>query len=337
MKILHICSAALFMLAAAACSDSDDHPPPAALLERYVLSSPDSIPEGIAFDPVDRAFYVTSLQGGSITRIDAGGSESIFRAADDRAEIAGAKIDADDRLLWVCARAVDGIDDRVWVFDLNSGELEQEYLLGALSSGGACNDLTLGESGTAYVTDPVNPYIYRLDPATGEGSILVTDPSFTDITGQGVGLNGLVVTPEESALIVAKSVLSQLFRVSLPDGDSVTPIALSGDPLVTVLTDTPLGDVPFGGDGLSLLDGYLYVVTPGAVSRVSLDEDYTSGQVITLPQTDGIGLSTATVAEGALYVIKSEVAALVLGRPLDLPFEFFRVNVDAFDDATTDT
>jgi len=331
---LAACLIALALLSASGCSNSNESIP---LLDRYALSSPDSIPEGVAFDPVERAFYVTSLEGGSITRIDAAGSESIFREADGRARIAGAKVDSSARLLWVCARLVDGTDDRVWAFDLGTQDLVHEFFLEQLTSGGACNDLTLTTAGVAYVTDSVNPFIYRLDPATDEGSVFATDPMFEDIVGQGVGINGIVVTPDESALIVAKSIPSQLFRVSLPDADSITAITLSGDDLWSTITDTPLGDVPFGGDGLALLDGYLWVVTPSAVSRVDLDEGYSSGQVVTIPQIDGIGLSTATVAERALYVVKSEVANLVLDRPLDLPFEILRVDLDAFDANAADS
>ncbi|MFT6275444.1 MAG: hypothetical protein ACJAZ0_001540 [Halioglobus sp.] len=38
------------------------------------------------------------------------------------ARIVGAKVDAAARRLWVCASPVDDIDNRVWVFDLDSGE-----------------------------------------------------------------------------------------------------------------------------------------------------------------------------------------------------------------------
>ena len=43
------------------------------------------------------------------------------------------------------------------------------------------------------------------------------------------------------------------------------------------------------------------------------------------------GLSTATVAEGDLYVIKSEVTRNAIGAPLQLPFEFFRVDLQSFE------
>jgi sugar lactone lactonase YvrE len=299
-----------------ACSDDDSNKKRITpLMERYELGSPDSVPEGIVFDPRERAFYATSLQGGSITRVDADGTETLFRAADNRAGLVGTKIDADARRLWVCASDVDGIDDRIWVFDLDTAEMVLEFLLGALSTNGSCNDLVLDEDGIAYVTDPANPFLYRLDPSSGEGSVLVTDPLFADVTGLSLGLNGIAVAPDGSALIVAKFAPATLFRVSLPNADTISTITLSGDPLPAP-------------DGLVELDGDIYTVSNGSVSRVRLNAAATAGEVITTPQISG--LSTATVADDAVYVIKSEVTNFVLLLPLMTPFEIFSVDLEAF-------
>ena len=300
-----------------ACSDSHDLNKPAPpLLERYELSSEDSVPEGVAFDPESREFYASSLNGGGIVRIDADGQESVFRPADGRARLVGTKVDSRARRLWVCAQQVDGLDNRVWVLDLASGEMTMEFLLGAITTNGSCNDLVLDNNGAAYVTDPSNPYIYRLDPETGEGAILVTDPLMQDITGLGLGLNGIALTPDESALIVAKFFPAQLLRVPLPAANIVEPVTLTGDKLPPP-------------DGLAVLDGDLYTVSNESVSRVSLNDTFNEGNVVTVPQISG--LSTATVAESELYVIKSDVTNFVTGQPLKLPFEIFRVDTSAFD------
>jgi sugar lactone lactonase YvrE len=313
--LLIVCLAAL----ASACSDSNDSNDSTItatpLLDRYELSSTDSVPEGIAFDPQERAFYTTSLQGGGIVRIDAEGRESIFRAADQQARLVGAKVDAGARRLWVCAQLLEPGDNRVWVFDLESGQLELEFLLGALTTNGSCNDLVLDSAGVAYVTDPGNPYLYRLDPASGLGAILATDPQFADVTGAGLGLNGIALTPDESALIVGKFVPASLLRVSLPNADSIEPIALSGDTLPAP-------------DGLAVLNGDLYAVSGASVSRVRPNADFSAGEVVTVPQISG--LSTATVAESGLFVIKSDVLNFVLDQPLQTPFEIFRVDLSAF-------
>jgi len=300
-----------------ACSDSNDsHITLTPLSDSYELRSDDSVPEGVAFDPQERVFYATSLQGGSIVRINSAGDESIFRASDNRARLVGAKVDARQRRLWVCAQQVDGIDNRVWVFELSTAQLEMEFLLGALATNGSCNDLVLDSAGVAYVTDPANPFLYRLDPATGTGKILATDPLFEDVTGAGLGLNGIALSPDESALIIAKFVPASLLRVSLPDADSIEPIVLTGDTLPSP-------------DGLAVLNGDLYAVAGDSVSRVRPNTNFTSGEVVTLAQKSG--LSTATVANSELYVIKSEVLNFVLKRPLDTPFGIFRVDNAAFD------
>lgn len=301
-----------------ACSDGNDkRPAPEPLLESYLLSSPDSVPEGVAFDPMDRAFYATSLQGGSIVRIEADGSESVFRPADGRARLVGTKVDARERRLWVCAQGVDETDNRVWVFDLDTAELAQEYLLGALSTGGSCNDLVLDDNGFAYVTDPANPFIYRLDPNSVEGEVFATDPLFTDITGFSLGLNGIAVAADGSALIVAKFAPPSLLYVSLPDGQTIHAITLSGDTFTSP-------------DGLAVLEGDIYAVSNSVVNRVRLSTDYSSGEVVSVEQHTS-GLSTATVAESGLYVIKSDVTNFVGLKELDIPFEIFKVDTAAYD------
>ena len=319
IRVKTILTAGLFFFVVA-CSDSDNdnnnaNITPAQLLQSYELSSKTSVPEGVTFDPQLRRFYATSLQGGSIVGLEHSGNETTFRAADNRAQLVGAKVDEQARRLWVCAREVDGLDNRVWVFSLETGELELEFLLGAITTNGSCNDLILDSHGVAYVTDSANPYLYRLDPVSGTGSIFATSPLFNDITGIGLGLNGIAFTPDESALIVGKFAPATLFRVSLPDGDSIETLSLSGDALPSP-------------DGLAMLDGYLYAVSGSSVSRVKPDADFSSAEVVTVEQKSG--LSTATVAESQLYVIKSEVTNFVLEKPLDTPFEIFRIDLDAF-------
>jgi sugar lactone lactonase YvrE len=305
----------------AACSDShndndNDNTSLTPLLERYTLSSSDSVPEGVAFDPGKREFYATSLQGGGIVRINAAGEESVFRASDNRARLVGAKVDTERRRLWVCAQAIDGGDNRVWVFDLDNAELTMEFFLGAITPDGSCNDLVLDSAGVAYVTDPSNPFIYRLDPATGSGAILATDPLFADVSNAGLGLNGIALTPDETTLIVARFLPASLLRVSLTEGNSITPIALTGDALPSP-------------DGLAVLENYVYAVSGERVSRVRLNTDFSAGEVVNVAQKSG--LSTATIAESQLYVIKSEVVNFVLMKSLNTPFEIFRVDTLAFE------
>lgn len=287
------------------------------LLDRYELASTDSVPEGVAFDPKDRQFYASSLQGGSIIRVDAQGRETFFRRPDFTSTIGGIKVDAEARRLWACASNVGSNDARVWMFDLRDGELLEEFFLGAIFPNGSCNDLALDADGFAYVTDPGNPALYKLDPATGEGEVFANDPLLADMLNIGLGQNGIVVNAAGDALIVAKFVPPGLVRVSLPNGGSVSAITLTGDEFPTP-------------DGLVELDGDIYSVANSSVARTRLNADSTAGEVVVAEQPEA-GLSTATVAEGQVYVIKSEVTNFVGGKPLDLPFAIFSIDLAVFD------
>ena len=137
-----------------------------------------------------------------------------------------------------------------------------------------------------------------------------------DLTGAGLGLNGIAVTPAGDALIVAKFIPAGLLRVSLPDGDSITQVTLAGDALPSP-------------DGLVFFDGDLYAVSGEAVSRIRPEAGFNAAAVTVASQVSG--LSTATLAGDDIYVVKSEVVNFVLGAPLEIPFEIFRLDLSAFE------
>ena len=63
----------------------------------------DLAPEGIAYDPVDRCFYVSSLSKHKIVRLAADGSAKDFKSSqqDGLGATLGMKVDAQRRYLWV--------------------------------------------------------------------------------------------------------------------------------------------------------------------------------------------------------------------------------------------
>ncbi|MGI9286890.1 MAG: hypothetical protein ACR2P1_16000, partial [Pseudomonadales bacterium] len=149
---------ALPMLLQAGCDgDGPLFPQPPPLANNYPLSSSTSVPEGISFDPLERAFYVTGLGDGSITRVASDGTETMFREADNNAELLGAKVDAQRRVIWVCAGFRDApTSDSLLGYDLQSGSLLHDVSLSSAASGAQCNDLAIANDGSVYVTDPSN-------------------------------------------------------------------------------------------------------------------------------------------------------------------------------------
>lgn len=290
-----------------------DHP----LLESYELAGDDLYPEGIAWDPQTRSFYVGSLEHGTVTRVDADGSQSLLaEPANAGWSTVGMKIDPDARRLFACATAgeLDGTD-QVWIYDLDGCGLVEQVDLTVAADGAHCNDLALAPDGAALVTDPGQGHVYRV--AAGQApEIWATDPLLDPEGPLPFGLNGIAVTPDGAFVVAVNLTAQRLVRIDLADPTSVVEIALTGDPL------------PQGGDGLVFRDGddVLYVMRDTEVLRVALADGYTTGDVTTLtvPALPS-GITTATVAEGEVYLTEGSAVARTFDQAPDLPFQIVRL------------
>lgn len=293
--------------------------------DAYPLSSPMSCPEGVAFDGKTRRFFATSLMGGQITQIDAArGEETVFYASEgEPMQFSGAKVDESNRRLWVCASDIRGPRGGVSLFDVDTGALIRHF---ELSQGGICNDVCLDADGVAYVTDSFQPVIYRVDAADGSAREFVRDVRMTAPMGQ-FGLNGIVVTPDGERIIAGFTSPSRLFVFSRKDPAEVSEIALSGDPFAVP------GDRNFtGADGIVFIGEQLFVIHDGGVQRVTFTAaDHSAGTVKSVVAPES-GLTTATVVDGELYVIKAEVLRTMhMRQPPNLPFKIYRFPRKLFD------
>lgn len=288
------------------------------LRDAYELNSPMSLPEGVAFDAKTRRFFATALAGGQITQIDAAtGVERVFHTAGDGpAQFSGAKVDVERRLLWVCASDMRGAFGGVTVFNVDSGELLRHF---ELSQAGICNDVCLDEDGVAYVTDSFQPLIYRVDLQSGSAGVFVRDRQLSAPAGQ-FGLNGIAVTPDGNYIIAGFTSPSKLFVVPRREPEDLREISLSGAPF------SAAGDPHFtGADGIIFIGDKLYVIHNGGVHEITFTaKDYSEGTVKAAIAPEP-GLTTATVADGELYVVKSEVlTAMHMRRAPNLPFKIYR-------------
>jgi sugar lactone lactonase YvrE len=290
-----------------------DHP----LLDSYDLDGDDLYPEGIAFDPQARAFYVGSLDRGTVTRIDADGSQSLLaEPAIEGWSTVGMKVDPDARRLLVCATApeLDGTDE-VWIYDLDGCGLVEQVDLTVAAEGARCNDLALAPDGAALVTDPGQGNVYRVVPGRAP-TLWAQDPLLDPEGPLPFGLNGIAVTPDEGFVVAVNLTAQRLVRIDLADPTSVIEISLTGDPL------------PQGGDGLVFrgTDDVLYVMHDVDVLRVALADGYTTGDITTLtvPSLPS-GITTATVAEGEVYLTEGSAVARTFDQPPDLPFQIVRL------------
>jgi sugar lactone lactonase YvrE len=294
------------------------------LPEQYSLASSTSLPEGIAYDELTYSFFATAINGGEITRMSGLGQEEVFYAsADPMVSFSGAHVDAARRLLWVCQVDVktDPVpNSKVVAFDIDEGTLVRTIDLGEPSF---CNDLTTDEDGVVYATDSVLPNIYKIGE-DDEFEVFATSPQFAP--GGSMGLNGLDIAPGGEDLLVVKTMPPALYRVSLSDPSDIAEVTFSGDPF------SMPGDPRFPGpDGLEFLGDELYVIYDGGVQQLTFAGDEHTQAVVRTTTSVPTGLTSATVAEGRLYMIDSEVfRVLYMFQPPELPFKILHLETSLF-------
>lgn len=212
-----------------------DYPPVVHSEPAFTVTGTDLIPEGLAFDPVDRRLYMGSMPTHSILRMTLDGTASTFVAPGQDAigEVIGIRVDPKRRTLW--AASVGEKEAAVLAFDLATGRLLRKAVLPR--QGHLLNDLVVIPAGDVVVTDSEGSALYRL-PARGSAleplAVAVRLP------------NGIALSPDGASVYVAE-VDTGILRVDL-----------------ATLTATPLGRPPrlslLGIDGLYARDRELVAI-----------------------------------------------------------------------------
>lgn len=165
----------------------------------FTIPEKDLIPEGIAYDPVEKAFYVSSIYKRKIVKLSSKGEVSDFVPfrQDEIQEVLGMKVDSKG-LLWACNNAYEEDSLRIsniHVYNTKTKSLIKRY---QLSDGKRhlFNDLQIMSSGDVYITDTEISMIWVvrkdkniLEEFTKPGS--VSSP------------NGITATPDEKHLIIS--------------------------------------------------------------------------------------------------------------------------------------
>lgn len=161
----------------------------------------DLIPEGIAYDPVDEAFYLGSVQKCKIIKIDKHAKISDFTKPrqDGLVPVLGMRIDAKRGFLWAVSsygfykanipRELLGTTG-VFKYDLKTKKPVKKYML-PQEENHMLNDLTIGSNGDVYVTDWRIPAVYLI--SSDKDTIdkfydLPRRPNGIDFSGDGTKL-----------------------------------------------------------------------------------------------------------------------------------------------------
>ncbi|MBC8152289.1 MAG: gluconolaconase [Bacteroidetes bacterium] len=301
MKTTYLSCSFLLMSAVwlTACEDHRESPN-ASFPERINFVAQRQYPEGIAYSSQLNAFLVTSIPLGKIGTVGLDGRYTDLLTAPEL--IAGIGMKVSGNRAFVCnsdqgrsirsTPATTRQTAELLVFNLNTGQLERRTDLDALlpeADPNFANDVTLAPDGTAYVTDSFSPVIYRVAP-DGTASILVRDNAKLGSTG--FGLNGIVYHPN-GYLLVANAGQGKLYKVDLQNGNAITEI-------------TGTGALP--GDGLTLLNGDLYVVTGGnRVAQVRTNDNWQTASIVKFDAADYVGATTSVAVNNQIYTLNARI------------------------------
>ena len=309
------------LLLAATCwlTACEDHrqSPNAPFPERINFVAERLYPEGIAYSSRLAKFLVTSIPLGKIGTVDTDGRYEDLLTAPELIAGIGMKVVGDR--VFVCnsdqGRSVRSTPAttrqtaELLVFNLNTRQLERRTDLDDLlpaAEPNFANDVTLAPDGTAYVTDSFSPVIYKVAP-DGTASVLVRDN--VRFFNPGFGLNGIAYN-SGGYLIVANTGQGKLYKVDLQNGNAVSEVVITN-----ALT--------LPGDGLTFLNGDLYVVTGGSrVAQVRSADNFLTASVIKFDATGYLGATTSVVVNSQIYTLNARIGQN--GNDRDFSIQRFR-------------
>lgn len=233
----------------------------------FTISEVDLIPEGIAYDPTSKTFYVSSTYKRKIVSIDSLGAIGNFTqpAEDNLWGVVGMQVDVHRQHLWVAtSHAGDGMpmqgmnpeeegDSGVFKYDLTTGALIKKYILKANPDGHFLNDLVVNGQGDVFITDSRADAVYVIPQRSDSLEVFLKLERSP---------NGITLSDDERFLFI--SLRGDVGRVTVSNRD--------------FLWLKRLNDVRVGADGLYFYEGALIAVEPyntqGAINRYELSEDY---------------------------------------------------------------
>lgn len=255
------------------------------------------VAEGVAWDPVTKSFFVSSVRRRRIVRIGRDGKAADFVPAGRKGlrSALGMRVDPKRRALWVASEAIPSMDGykkdqpraaAVFEYDVDTGRLRKEHLPPAdAADPPGFDDLTLAPDGTVFVNDGSSPRIWRIPPGGGLDVFLASD-AFGGTQGTAVSADGRTLYASDYRGLVAVDIATR----------RVTPIRVPPDLSLA------------GIDGLTLSGRSLIAIQngiiPHRVTRLDLAADgvtISRARILEMNHPDFDEPTLGVVVDGVLY------------------------------------
>ncbi len=143
----------------------------------FTLKEKDLVTEGVAYSPLTKKYYISSVYKRKIVEVDLKGKAKDFVAegADSLWSVFGLKVDDKRKHLWVCTGAIEqtkNVDTNdigkssLFVYDLKTGKRIKRFDLSNFAQPHLLGDLIIGSNGDVYASDSRTNMIYYI-PANG--------------------------------------------------------------------------------------------------------------------------------------------------------------------------
>ena len=262
--------------------------------ERVFTLQPDPAgnPEGIAYQPRTRSFFVSITADGAIYRGTLG-SDTVAPFIPGAAGQSGVGIKVRGNSLYVAG----GMTGTITVYDLSTKQAIATFQTGA---GGFLNDLVVTRDGDVWVTDSFRPTLWHVtgkQVRAGSGTPQAIDVSAAFGTTPGEFHANGIVALNSHRFVVVDTTTGTLQRIDVRHG-AATIRAITGVTLP-------------GGDGMILDRGRLVVVqgSPPQLSFVKLTRSARQGSSLaTRTSTNLVGPSTVARARKLYLVVNADFA-----------------------------
>lgn len=281
----------------------------------FVVTEKDLVPEGIAWDAVEKVFYLSSRWKRKIVKVKPGArgapaaaEDFVPEGADGLDAVVAVKVDAARRRLWAASASEPEMkgfapsDDgrsALHEYDLSSKTLVRTIRM-PRETPHYLNDLALDAAGNVYVTDAAAAEILVLHAGSSKLETLVPEGTF-------IAPNGIVASEDGKNLWVS-DVARGTFHVDPKTGE-------------VAALDQPAGLFPAALTGLVLHEGTLIgiqgAVSAGRVARWRLGADGTSlaeGELLECGHPSFHLPTRGVVVDGALiFIANGQSDAIVDG------------------------
>jgi DNA-binding beta-propeller fold protein YncE len=271
----------------------------------FTIKEKDIIPEGIAHDPKENAFYLSSINKRKIMKITANGKVTDFvtSGADGLMEVLGMKVDSEQKL-WACnnnpEHDTSNFVSNIHVYDLKNKNLEKVITIKD-GKQHLFNDVHFMSNGDTYVTDSKTGAVHVIRKGK-------TDAEEFLKAGSVYYPNGITATPDEKRILV----------------NTASGLGIVGIDVATKEMK-PLRHSKFlilGGDGLyrhnNTLIGIQNILFPESVMRFFPNSDWTSISKIEFVTANEPGFDIPTtgviVGDTFYFIANSQLRALEKGK-----------------------